>query len=45
MFQYVTVSENDSRLIFADKIFKNCHRNAKIAKVFSYEINPLYAMS
>ena len=45
MSQYVTVYENDSGLIFADKIFKTCHRNVKIAKVFSYEINPLYVMS
>ena len=35
---------NCLKLIFAEKTFANRHRNAKFAKVFSRERNPLYGI-
>ena len=36
------VCKTDSGLIFTDRSFANCHRNARFMKVFSCEINLLY---
>ena len=44
-YQDVAVSGTDSRLVFANKTFANRHRNAKFAKVFTRERNPLYGKS